>query len=156
MIAVDPYACVVKAKEKYFDGWETVGHVTEKISPCTYFFIKKNGKITDNVKSLNYKSSPFAFGGLDILLQLAFSYHEEWARHKKKDLIEGFYSYDFTGILHNDESSDIEIDLQSVNVKEYYDEEEADKVKPVGSVVDKEIANTLIQQETTCITTDDD
>ena len=26
-IAIYPYACVVKAKEKYFDGWKTVGHV---------------------------------------------------------------------------------------------------------------------------------
>ena len=83
----------------------------------------------------------------------------EWARDKNKDIIEDFYSYDFTGILHNDESSDgsdIEIDLESAAVKEDYDEEEADKVKPVSNVVDKEIANTLIQQETTCITTDDD
>ena len=83
----------------------------------------------------------------------------EWARDKNKDIIEDFYSYDFTGILHNDESSDgsdIEIDLESADVKEDYDEEEADKVKPVSNVVDKEIANTLIQQETTCITTDDD
>ena len=128
----------------------------EKLHGIPTFSLKKKWKYTSNVKQVNYKSSPIAFGGLDILLQLAFSYHEEWARHKKKDLIEGFYSYDFTGILHNYESSDIEIDLESVNVKEYYDEEEADKVKPVGSVVDKEIANTLIQQETTCITTDDD
>ena len=83
----------------------------------------------------------------------------EWARDKNKDIIQDFYSYDFTGILHNDESSDgsdIEIDLESADVKEDYDEEEADKVKPVSNVVDKEIANTLIQQETTCITTDDD
>ena len=83
----------------------------------------------------------------------------EWARDKNKDIIQDFYSYDFTGILHNDESSDgsdIEIDLESADVKEDYDEEEADKVKPVSNAVDKEIANTLIQQETTCITTDDD
>ena len=131
----------------------------EKLHGIPTFSLKKKWKYTSNVKQVNYKSSPIAFGGLDILLQLAFSYPVEWARDKNKDIIQDFYSYDFTGILHNDESSDgsdIEIDLESADVKEDYDEEEADKVKPVSNVVDKEIANTLIQQETTCITTDGD
>ena len=26
-VTIDPYSCAVKAKEKYFDGWKTVGHV---------------------------------------------------------------------------------------------------------------------------------
>ena len=77
-----------------------------------------------------------------------------------KDFTEDFYSYDFTSILLNDESSDdsdIEIDLESADVVEDdYDEEEVDKMKPVSSVVDKEIINTLIQQEAACIVTDND
>ena len=76
-----------------------------------------------------------------------------------KDFVDDFYSYDFTGILHNDESSDngdIEIDLETVDVVEDDDEEEADKMKPVSPVVDKEITNTLIQQEAACIVIDDD
>ena len=36
------------------------------------------------------------------------------------------------------------------------DEEEADKMKPVSPAVDKEITNTLIQQEAACIVIDDD
>ena len=76
-----------------------------------------------------------------------------------KDFLDDFYSYDFTGILHNDESSDdsdIEIDLESVDVVEDdNDGEEADKMKPVSFVVDKEITNTLIQQEAASIVTDD-
>ena len=36
------------------------------------------------------------------------------------------------------------------------DEEEADNVKPVSPVADKEIANTLIQQEAACIVIDGD
>ena len=83
----------------------------------------------------------------------------EWVRDKMKDFIDDFYSYDFTGILHNDESSDdsdIEIDLESVDIVEDYDEEEADKMKPDSPVVDKEIRNTLIQQEAACIVIDDD
>ena len=76
-----------------------------------------------------------------------------------KDFIDTFYSYDFTGILRNDErsdDSDIEIDLESVDIVEDDDEEEADKMKPVSPVVDKEIRNTLIQQEAACIVIDDD
>ena len=74
-----------------------------------------------------------------------------------KDFIDDFYSYDFAGILYNDESSDdsdIEIDLESVDVEEDDHEQEVDKMKPVSNVVDKEIANTLIQQEAACIVTD--
>ena len=59
-----------------------------------------------------------------------------------KDFIDDLYTYYFTGILHNDESSDvrgIEIDLQSADVVEDDDDgEEADKMKPA---VDKEITN---------------
>ena len=160
-IAIDPYSCAVKAKEKYFDGWKTVGDVPREISQCIYFFIKKeNRKITDNVKSLNYKPSPIPSGGLEIPLQLTFSCPVEWARDKMKDFIDNFYSYDFTGILRIDESSDdrdIEIDFESVDVVEDDDddEEEADKMKPVSPVVDKEIRNTLIQQEAACIVIDD-
>ena len=82
----------------------------------------------------------------------------EWVRDKMKDFIDDFYSYDFTGILHNDESSDdsdIEIDSKSVDVVEDDDEEEADKMKPVTPVVDKKITNALIQHEAACIVIDD-
>ena len=74
-----------------------------------------------------------------------------------KDFIDDFYFYDFTGILHNDESFDdshIEIELESADVVEDDDQEEADKIKPVSSVVVKEITNTLIKQEATCIVID--
>ena len=77
-----------------------------------------------------------------------------------KDFTDGFCSYHFPGILHNDESSDasdIEIDSESVDVVEDDDnEEEADKRKPVCPVVDKEVTNTLIQQKAACIAVDDD
>ena len=114
-IAVDPYACAVKAKEKYFDEWKTVGHVLREMPRYIYFFIKKeNGKVTGKVKSLNYKPSPIPSGGPKISLQLIFLCPMEWVRDKMKDFVDDFYSYGFTGILHNDESSDdhdIKIDL---------------------------------------------
>ena len=155
-IAIYPYACAVKGKEKYFDGWKTVGHVPRDISRYIYFFIRKeNGKTTGSVKSLNYKPSPIPSGGLEIPLQLTFSCPVEWVQDKMKDFIDNFYSYDFNRILHNDESSD-DIDIRKCYVVEDDDdEEEADIMKPVSPVVDKEITNTLIQQEVTCIVTDD-
>ena len=61
--------------------------------------------------------------------------------------------------LRNDESSDdsdIEIKLENVDVVEDDDEEEAGKMKPVSPVADKEITNTLRQQEAACIVIYDD
>ena len=61
--------------------------------------------------------------------------------------------------LRNDESSDdsdIEIKLENVDVVEDDDEEEAGKMKPVSPVADKEITNTLRQQEAACIVICDD
>ena len=52
-----------------------------------------------------------------------------------KDFNDDFHSYDFTRILHNDENSDdsnIEIDLESVDIVKDDVEEEADKMKPVS------------------------
>ena len=75
-----------------------------------------------------------------------------------KDFIDDLQSYGFTGILHSDENSDdsdIEIDIESVNVVEDDDEEEADTIKPVSPVVDKKITNTLIQHEAACNVIDD-
>ena len=93
--------------------------------------------MTGNVKLLNYKPSPIPSGLFEIPLQLTFSCPVEWVRDKMKDFIDDFYSYDFTGILHNDESSD-DSDIE------------------VSPVVDKEITNRLIQQEAACVIIDDD
>ena len=151
-IASDPYACAVKAKEKYFNGWKTVGQVPREISRYIYLFI------TGNVKSLNYKLSPIPSGALETPLQLTFSCPVKWVQDKMKDFTDDFYSHDFTGILNNDESSDdgdTEIDLESVDVVDDDDEEKADKMKPVTPVVGKKITNTLTQQEKACIVIDD-
>ena len=53
--AIDLYACAIKAKQKYFDGWKAVGQVPREILGYIYFFIKKEGgKISGNMKSFNY------------------------------------------------------------------------------------------------------
>ena len=152
LIAIDPHACAVKTKEKYFDGWKTVSNVPREVLQYIYFFIKKgNEKITDNVKSSNYKPLPIPSGGLEIPLQLTFSCLVEWIRDEMKDFTDDLHSYDFTGVLHNDEGfddSDIEIDLESVDAVEDDDEEEAGEMKPVRPVVDKTITNTLQIRDT--------
>ena len=82
-IAIDLYAWVVKGKEKYFDGWKSVGHVPREISRNIYIFIKKeNGKMTGNVKLLNYKPSPIPSGLFEMPLQLTFSCLVEWVGDK--------------------------------------------------------------------------
>ena len=73
-VAIDSsYACVVKAKHKYFDGWKTVGHVPRETSSYIYFLIKKGGRISGNMKSLNYKSLLIPPGDLYVPLLLTFS-----------------------------------------------------------------------------------
>ena len=36
--SIDPYACAIKMKHKYFDTWLTVGHIPREITPHCYFF----------------------------------------------------------------------------------------------------------------------
>ena len=72
--AIDPCACAVKGKHKYFKDWRTDGHVPRIIWRYIYFFIKKEGgTISNNVESLNYKLSPVPSRGLEVPLQLIFS-----------------------------------------------------------------------------------
>ena len=54
-------------------------------------------------------------GDLELPLLLALSCPEVWVRNKIKSFIKNFCTYDFTKIIHNDDSSnesDIEIDLR--------------------------------------------
>ena len=59
-----------------------------------------------------------------------------------KNFIIDFYTYDFTGIIHNDnssEESDIEIDLELTKKKDDQGEVEA-----TAPVVDKEVTSKLL------------
>ena len=59
-----------------------------------------------------------------------------------KNFIIDFYKYDFTGIIHNDDSSeesDIEIDLELTKKED--DQEEVEATAPV---VDKEVTSKLL------------
>ena len=118
--AIDPYACAIKTKHKYFVGWKTVGHVPREISRYVYFFIKQEGGAVNGfLKSLQYKPSPIPSAGLEVPLLLKFSCSEEWVCDALKEFVETFYSYDFTGHIvdddKSDEESDIEVDLAIEN-----------------------------------------
>ena len=115
---IDPYACAVKAKHSYFNGWKTVGHVPRELSRYIYFFIKEEQGTVDGVlNSLNYKPSPIPAGGLEVPLLLRFSCPNPETIEKLKGFIEDFYTYDYTGIIHeeassDDELSDFELDIE--------------------------------------------
>ena len=36
---VDPYACAIRAKNKFLNSWKTVGHIRREISRHVYYFI---------------------------------------------------------------------------------------------------------------------
>ena len=57
------------------------------------------------MKSLNYKPSSIPLG-LEVPLLLTFSCPEKGVQNKMKDFINDFNTYDFTEIIHNDDSSD--------------------------------------------------
>ena len=71
-----------------------------------------------------------------------------------KGFINDLYTYDFTRIIHNDDSSDksdIEIDLELTEKED--DEEEMEASAPI---VDDELTLKLLRQDTACVVIDDD
>ena len=42
-ITVDPYACAIRVKHRFFDTWVSVGLIPREISRHVYFFIKVEG-----------------------------------------------------------------------------------------------------------------
>ena len=68
-----------------------------------------------------------------------------WVRNKIKDFINDFYTYDFTGINHNNESSDksdIEINLELAEK-----EDEKEKVEASAPVVADKVTPKLLRQD---------
>ena len=71
-----------------------------------------------------------------------------------KDFIIDFYTYHFTGIIHNNYSSDgsnIKIDL-GLTEKDMIKRE----IETSASVVDDKVTSKLLRQGTICIVIDDD
>ena len=71
-----------------------------------------------------------------------------------KDFIYDFYTYDFTGIIQHEDSSDesdTEIDLELTEKEDYKEEVEAS-----APVVDDKVTSELLLQDTACIVIDND
>ena len=71
-LEVDPYACAIKIKNRFFDSLITVGHIPREISHLHFFIKTEDGKVIGHVKSLTYRPSPIPSGGLGIPLQFMF------------------------------------------------------------------------------------
>ena len=85
---------------------------------------------------------------------LTFSCREEWVRNEIKDFINDFYTYDFTGIIHNDGSSDkndIEIDIELTEK-----EDDKEEVEAPTLVADDKVTSKLLCKDMACIITEDD
>ena len=113
---IDPYACAIRAKEEYFKGWKTVGHIPREISRHVYFFIKsEGGSANGTVISTKYRTSPIPAGGLEIPLLLTFSCSKAINFEKMKTFVQTLYDYKFTGTVIEEENSDDEDEIIVIN-----------------------------------------
>ena len=79
-LEVDPYACAIKIKNRFFDSLITEGHIPGEILRHLHFSIKtEDGMVAGHVKSLTYRPSP-------IPLQLTFTCDDKLTL----DLMNGF------------------------------------------------------------------
>ena len=51
--SIDPYACAIKIKNRFFDNRITVGHISREISRHCYFFMKEGSEISGYLVSTN-------------------------------------------------------------------------------------------------------
>ena len=105
---------------------------------------KEGGSISGNMKSLNYKLSPISSGDLEVPLLLTFSCPEEWFEIRWKISLM-ISPHDFTGIIHNDNSSnesDFKMDLELIEKENHKEKDEAS-----APVVDGEVTSKLLCQD---------
>ena len=113
---IDPYACAIRAKEEYFKGWKTVGHIPREISRHVYFFIKSEGdSVNGTVISTKYRTSPVPAGGLEIPLLLTFSCSKAINFGKMKTFVQTLYDYNFNGTVVEEENSGDEDEIIVIN-----------------------------------------
>ena len=103
--SIDPYACAIKIKNRFFDNWITVGHIPREISGHYYFFMKEGDEISGYLVSTNYKPYPIPAGGLDVPLLLTFSVKNEQIFVLIKEFVTTLYDYEYTG-MKEDKSED--------------------------------------------------
>ena len=111
--SIDPYACAIKIKNRFFENWITVGHIPKEISRHCYFFMKEGGEISGYLVSTNYKPSPIPAGGLEVPLLLTFSVKNEQIFEQMKEFVTTLYDYEYKG-MNEDESKDEDSDDENV------------------------------------------
>ena len=110
-VEVDPYACAIKIKNRFFDSLITVGHIPREISWHVHYFIRIEGdKVIGHVKSLAYRPSSIPSEGLEIPLQLTFTCDDKLTLDLMNGLVKSLYDWNYTGLVqdNNDEDDDEE------------------------------------------------
>ena len=93
-LEVDPYACVIKIKHRYFDAYTSVGHIPREISRDCFYCIKEGGVVTGHAVWTNYKVSPVPASGLDIPFLLTFSGEQERIHEMMNEFVGNLNDYD--------------------------------------------------------------
>ena len=93
-LEVDPYACAIKIKNRFFDSLITVGHMPREISRHVHFFIKaEGGKVIGHIKSLTYRPSFIPSRGLEILLQLTYTCDDKLTPDLMNAFVKSLYDW---------------------------------------------------------------
>ena len=93
-LEVDPYACAIKIKNRFFDSLITVGHIPREISRHVHFFIKaEGGKVIGHIKSLTYRPSFILSRGLEILLQVAYTCDDKLTLDLMNAFVKSLYDW---------------------------------------------------------------
>ena len=93
-LEVDPYACAIKIKNRFFDSLITVGHMPREISRHVHFFIKaEGGKVIGRIKSLTYRPSFIPSRGLEILLQLTYTCDDKLTPDLMNAFVKSLYDW---------------------------------------------------------------
>ena len=103
---VDPYVCVIRAKEEFFKKWKTVRHILRVISVHVYYFL---------LKFLCYKQTTF---------------------EKMKIFVQFYYDYNFMGGViedSSDEEDEMTIDMVR-NLHPHGDQQLIECIDFIGTV----------------------
>ena len=106
-LEVDPYACAIKIKNRFFDSLITVGHIPHEISRHVNSFIKtEGGKVIGHAKSLTYRMSTRPSGVLEIPLQFTFTCDDKLTLDLMNGFMKRLYDWNYTGLVQDNNNED--------------------------------------------------